>query len=55
MNEQILNYAIEYLTKMLIKQDFEDKKNKKVDKITISRVDYIRNGIDLLKLLKKSK
>lgn len=55
MSEQTLNYAIEYLTKMLIEQDFKDKKNKKIDKITISRVDYIRKGIDLLKLLKKAK
>ena len=53
MSETLLEEAIEELTKMYIKQDVADKKNKKEAIIQIKRKDYIKQGINLLKLLKK--
>lgn len=53
MSEALLEEAIEELTKMYIKQDVADRKNKKEAIIQIKRKDYIKQGINLLKLLKK--
>jgi hypothetical protein len=53
MPETVLEEAIEELTKMYIKQDVADRKNKKEAIIQIKRKDYIKQGINLLKLLKK--
>lgn len=50
----VIDIAIEYLTKMLIRQDMKDKANEKVEYITISKVDFIKHGIKMLKLLKKN-
>lgn len=43
----------EELTKLLIKQDFEDKKNKNVKMIKMSQVDLLRLEIKFIKFMKK--
>lgn len=43
----------EELTRLLIKQDFEDKKNKNVKMIRMSQVDLLRLEIKFIKFMKK--
>lgn len=49
------NEAIEILTKMMIEDAFEDEKNKKVTKGTLTKVDLYKFCIKLLKLVKIEK
>lgn len=44
---------IEELTRLLIKQDIDDKKRGKKELLVITKVEAIRRSIKLLKLLKK--
>ena len=44
---------IEELTRLLIKQDINDKKEGKKELLVITKVEAIRRSIKLLKLLKK--
>ena len=53
LGEDVLDEAIELLTKMMIEEDFKNKKNKKDLKIVISRVDLYKLCIKLLKLIKR--
>ena len=53
LGEDVLDEAIELLTKMMIEEDFKNKKNKKDSKIIISRVDLYKLCIKLLKLIKR--
>ena len=48
-----LDAVIEELTKLLIKQDFEDKKNGKQREIKLKQVDLYKIQIKFIKLLKK--
>ena len=43
----------EELTRLLIKQDFEDKKNKNVKMIRMSQVDLLRLEIKFIKFMKR--
>lgn len=49
----LLDEAIDLLTKMLIEEDFKNKKEKKKQYITISKIELYRLCIDLLKLIQK--
>lgn len=51
----LLDEAIDLLTKMLIEEDFKNKKNKTKTYITISKIELYRICIDLLKLLQRIK
>ena len=53
LGEDVLDEAIELLTKMMIEEDVKNKKNKKDLKIVISRVDLYKLCIKLLKLIKR--
>lgn len=48
-----LDDVIEELTKLLIKQDFEDKKNGEQREIKMKQVDLYKMQIKFTKLLKK--
>lgn len=47
-----LDDAIEELTKLLIKQDLEDKKNKRAKEIKMKQVDLYKLEIKFIKLIK---
>lgn len=47
--------AIEILTKMMIEDAFNDEKNKKVTKGTLTKVELYKFCIKLLKLVKTEK
>lgn len=49
----LLDETIDLLTKMLIEEDFKNKKEKKKQFITISKIDLYKICIDLLKLIQK--
>lgn len=51
----LLDEAIDLLTKMLIEEDFKNKKNKTKTYIKISKIELYRICIDLLKLLQRIK
>lgn len=51
----LLDEAIDLLTQMLIKEDFNNKKNKTKTYITISKIELYMICIDLLKLLQRIK
>lgn len=53
LGEDVLDEAIELLTKMMIEEDFKNKKNKKDSKIVISKMDLYKLCIKLLKLIKR--
>lgn len=49
-----LLYEIETeITRMLIEQDFKDKKASEKEKIVISKVDYLKTQIKFIKFIKK--
>ena len=48
----MIDLAIEELTKLLIKQDLKDKKNRKTEMVYISKTELIKKSIKLLKLIK---
>lgn len=50
----MIDEIIEELTKLLVKQDLQDKKNNNVEKITISKVNLLKICIKVLKISKKS-
>jgi len=50
----MLDVAINELTKILIKQDFKDKKENNIEIVTIKKVDLIKMCIEMLKLIKNS-
>ncbi|MBR1936464.1 MAG: hypothetical protein IJ842_02090 [Bacilli bacterium] len=53
LGEDVLDEAVELLTKMMIEEDFKNKKNKKDSKIVISKMDLYKLCIKLLKLIKR--
>lgn len=53
LSEDVLDEAVELLTKMMIEEDFKNKKNKKDSKIVISKMDLYKLCIKLLKLIKR--
>ena len=53
LSEEVLDEAVELLTKMMIEEDFKNKKNKKDSKIVISKMDLYKLCIKLLKLIKR--
>lgn len=48
----MLDDAIELLTKMMIQEDFENKKKKQEPMITMSKTDLYKFCVKLLKLIK---
>lgn len=48
-----LDDVIEELTKLLIKQDLEDKKSKRTKEIKMKQVDLYKLEIKFIKLIKK--
>lgn len=49
----MIDEAIELLTKMLIEENFKNKKENKISYAKITKVDLYRLCIDLLNLIKK--
>lgn len=48
----MIDEAIEELTRLLIQQDFEDKKNKKEEILCIKKKDLFKICIKMLKIIK---
>lgn len=50
----MIDIAIEELTRLLIKQDFKDKKSNKEEYVKIKKTELIKLCIKLLKLIERS-
>lgn len=53
MDLEVLDDAIELLTKQMLEDVFKDKKENKKEMITMSKADLYKFCIDLVKLIKR--
>lgn len=48
---EIIDYVKEEITKEIIKVDFQNKRNKKVEYVKMTKVEYLKRLYKLLKIL----